>query len=148
VVDHPLLGETEILSVYLRQQAFADGVLVDCTQQPFDSLNRQAGIIFDVAMTRAVFERYVEVPRAHEGSQDIKGRYWDILTMFRHASAKQPDVSELVFELLSIPNGAGMLDNEKLSSPAPDHYLVQLKAVTGPGDYGEPWITFMLPDED
>src|SRR5437764_990874 len=95
IVDHPVFGPTEVISLYLREQAIADGVLVDCTQDPFDELNRNAGLMFDVAMTRTVFERYVEVLAKFQGSQDIKGRYWDIVWMFRLAAKTTPDCDEL-----------------------------------------------------
>jgi hypothetical protein len=147
IVDHPLMGPTKLLSVYLRQEAIDDGVLVDCTQDSFDDLNRNAGIIFDVAMTRTVFERYVEVPKEFEGSQDIKGRYWDIITMFRRAARKNPDCEEFLFEFVCTPNGTGLWTNEGAAS-SPQQRLVQLKAMTGPGDRGEPCLTFMLPSED
>src|SRR5215510_2989104 len=68
VIDRPGFGPTELISVYTRQEAIADGVLVDCTDDFFDDLNRNAGVIFDVAMTRAVFERYIEVPEAFASS--------------------------------------------------------------------------------
>src|SRR5437899_6737482 len=61
IVDDPFLGPTPLIVAYSRQQAIDDGILVDCTMDPFDELNRHAGVSFDVAMTRAVFERYVEV---------------------------------------------------------------------------------------
>ena len=147
IVDHPLIGPTELLSVYLREQAIEDGVLVDCTQDLFDDLNRDAGVIFDVAMTHIVFERYVAVPKEFAGSQDIKGRYWDILFVFRRAAKQKQDFSELLFDLVCIPNGRGLWANECVAL-SPEQRLIRLKAVAGPGDRGEPCITFMLPTED
>lgn len=135
------------LATYTRQEAIADGVLVDCTEDFFDDLNRNAGVIFDVAMTRAVFERYIEVPEAFASSQDMKGRYWDLLYMFRLASKKNSDGHELLFEFLSIPNGNDFWSNERTGA-SPEQRLVQLKAVAGPGDRGEPCLAFMLPGED
>src|SRR5437763_16070267 len=73
IVEHPVLGPAPLLSVYSRNQALAGGELVDCTQEPFDELNRNAGIKFDVALTAAVFHRYVEVPEEFKGLQDLKG---------------------------------------------------------------------------
>ena len=79
VIDHPVFGPTKLISVYTRREAIADGVLVDCTEDFFDELNRGADVIFDIAMTRAVFERYIEVPEAFASSQDMRGRYWDFI---------------------------------------------------------------------
>jgi hypothetical protein len=147
LVDHPAFGPTELVSVYLRKDAIEDGVLVDCTQEPFDGLNREVGLIFDIAMTRAVFERYVEVPMQFAESQDLKGRYWDLVFMFKVAARLGMECHELLFELLCIPNGTGVLTNEKVAE-SPAHRLVSLKAVVHEGDRGEPCITFMLPSED
>lgn len=147
VYDDPVFGPTPLISVYLRQEAISDGVLVDCTEGVFDKLNRNAGLIFDVVMTRAVFERYVEVPHAAQGMQDVNGRYWDLISMYHRAAQKSPNSHELLFEFLSVPNGSGMWENERPGS-APNHHLVQLKVISGPSDQGEPCLTFMLPSED
>lgn len=147
IIDHPVFGSTPLISVYLRQEAIQDGVLVDCTEGDFDELNRNAGVIFDVAMTRAVFERYIEVPESAQAVQDIKGRYWDILIKYREAALKAGDAHELQLEFLSMPNGTDMLDNER-DSGFPGHHMVQLKVLSGEGDRGEPILTFMLPSED
>jgi hypothetical protein len=147
MVDHPLLGPATVLSVYSRSEAFEDGTLVDCTQDFFDELNRNAGVVFDVAMTSAVFHRYVEVPTEFKGLQDQKGRYWDLLWMWRWAAKRHSHRSELLFEFISVPNGGDIWDNERPGEFA-KHRIVQLKAVAGPGDYGEPCLTFMLPSED
>jgi hypothetical protein len=146
VVD-PVLGPTPLLSVYTRSEAIEDGELVDCTVEPFETLNRNASLIFDVAVTRVVFERYIQVPPAFETSQDLKGRYWDILTMFRHAIRRNPDSTTLLFEFICIPCGQGYWRNEK-SGPTLEYRKVQLKAECHPGDRLEPCITFMLPEED
>jgi hypothetical protein len=146
IVDHPLLGRTALISVYSRREAIEDGTLVDCTQDPFDDLNRNAGIRFDVAMTNAAFHRYVEVLEQFRGSQDIKGRYWDIIWMFSLAAARNPDSTELLFEFLCLPNESEhrVQEHGELQQPR----LVELKAVCSPGDYGEPCLTLMLPSED
>src|SRR5437762_6486162 len=95
--------EFTVLSVYSRKQAILDGVLVDCTQPPFDELNRQLEIKVHLAMTAEAFHRCVyplgvsEFPirteeldrcwhlKSSPGSrklppgQDMKGRYWDVI---------------------------------------------------------------------
>jgi hypothetical protein len=147
IVDHPLLGRTALISVYSRREAIEDGTLVDCMQDPFDDLNRNAGVVYDVAMTNAAFHRYVEVSEQFRGSQDIKGRYWDVILMFSLAARRNPESSELLFEFVCLPNGSGYWTNEQRAE-GPERRLVQLKAVSGPGDYGEPCLTLMLPNED
>jgi hypothetical protein len=147
MVEHPLLGRVPLLSVYSRQQAIEDGTLVDCTQDTFDRLNRDAGLKFDVAMTAAAFDRYVAISDELKGTQDLSGRYWDIVWMFRNAALKAGVRDELLFKFHCIPNGEGYQRNEK-SGLSGRHRLVTLKAVCGTGDRGEPCMTFMLPDED
>lgn len=147
IVDDPIIGPSPLISVYLRQQAIEDGVLVDCTNDPFDELNRDVGMIFDVALTKAAFERYVEVPEQSMNSQDVKGRYWDIIWMFARAARRQPSNTALLFEFICLPNGSDCWPNEK-HRQSPDQRLVQLKAVCSSGDRGEPCLTLMLPSED
>ena len=146
MVDLPGMGGlTPIISVCSRQQLIEDGDLVDCTQDPFDDVTRDAHVTADVAMTRAAFERYVEVPSALEGIQDVKGRYWDIAYMFERALRRKPD-AVVAFEFMCHVNGRGCWSNEL---PGEDGLTcVSLKATLGDGDRGEPCITFMLPSED
>jgi hypothetical protein len=146
MLDHPLLGTLQLLSVYSRQQAIEDGTLVDCTQPIFDQLNREAGLKVDVAMTASAFNRYVAISDELKATQDLRGRYWDIVWMFRNAALKAHARDELLFQFHCIPNGEGYLNNEKRGL-SPMHRLVTLKAVCGAGDRGEPCVTFMLPDE-
>jgi len=119
--------EPVLLHAYTRQQAVADGNLVDVTTTAM-----QAGIKYPTALTRAVWNQYVEVPDGVDG-QDEDGRLWDVLWMFR--MAPKSEASELLFQL-RVRN-----DNDKPG-------LVELKAVCGPGDDVAPVITIMLPDED
>jgi hypothetical protein len=149
IINHPVFGPTELVSVYSREQAIEDGVLIDCTEDPFDELNRRAGLIFDVAMTSAVFHRYVEVPEQFQGSQDIGARYWDILRLFLYAvHQSEGDGDELLFEFACFPNGDADFEVNERDVVGGRNRIVQLKAVTGPGDRGEPCLTLMLPSED
>jgi hypothetical protein len=119
-----------IIHVYSRAQALEDGVLVDVS-----SVAREAGIRYPTVLTRAAWERYVQVPPGVE-AQDEAGRLWDVLWMLRVAIAQnRPTGCELRFTLL-VRN-----DNHRPQ-------LVTLKSVCGPGDDLEPVITVMLPDED
>lgn len=134
---------------YSRAQAIEDGVLVDVTETA-----KEAGIVFPVALTSAVFERYVRVPPGLEGQgQSERGRLWDICWMFRFAArASQGDT--LLFKLhVAMPDAGNWDTNEGLPDAGSGltrerHRLVTLKAVCGPGDDPKPVITIMLPDED
>jgi hypothetical protein len=126
-----MFSKEDLIFAYTRAQAIADGVLVDVT-----ATAAEAGYRYAVALTRAVWCRYVEVPPGVEG-QDEAGRLWDILHMLRHAILNSDGGHELLFSL-HVRN-----DNRERTPP-----LVDLKAVCGPDDDGLPCLTIMLPDED
>jgi hypothetical protein len=75
--DAGLFGD--VISRYTREQAIEDGVLMDVSEAA-----REAGFRIPVALTRAAWAEYVEVP---EGviAQDEAGRLWDVLWMARDA---------------------------------------------------------------
>jgi uncharacterized protein DUF6573 len=120
--DGSLCGEA--ISSYSRAQAIEDGVLVDVSETA-----KEAGIKYPVALTRAVFERCVALPKRYRGLEDERGRLWDVLSMFRFA-AHATSGDTLHYRL-------------KVSGR-----LVILKAMIGPGDTADPVITIMLPEED
>ncbi|MEX2170736.1 MAG: DUF6573 family protein [Pirellulales bacterium] len=120
----------DIIFKFTRSDAINDGVLVDVTNTA-----KEAGLRFPVALTRAVWCLYVEVPPGVE-CQDEPGRLWDIVWMLRcaiHSAARNG--CEILFRL-HVRN-----DNRRPK-------FVTLKAVCGAGDDLEPVITVMLPDED
>ena len=119
----------EVIYVYTRAQAIADGVLIDVSE-----MGKEAGFVYPVAMTSVVFNRYVKVPEG-VSCQDEKGRLWDILWMLRVAIKTGGSRTEVPFSLY--------VRNDNKSAK-----LVQLKAICGPGDDPEPVITIMLPEED
>lgn len=118
------------ISVYTRAQAIEDGELIDAS-----ATAREAGIMFPLAVTRAVWARYVEVPPGVR-CQDESGRLWDIVWMLRVQIARgSNDPTRIMFGVY-VRN-----DNRRPQ-------LVRLKAICDPGDDAEPVITIMLPDED
>ena len=120
-----------LIHSYTRREAIEDGVLVDVS-----AVAREAGIRYPVAVTSAVWGNYVEVPPDVVG-QDEQGRLWDVLWMFRTAVQRQRGPgSDVVRYSLLVRN-----DNERPRE-------VELKAVCGPGDDGEPVVTILLPEED
>ena len=83
-------GESvEVISVYTRQQAIEDGILVDCEQAPMGEMRRQL-MKWPLAMTATAFHRYVW-PIDEEANlppgQSLEGRFWDVVWMF-HAAVK------------------------------------------------------------
>jgi hypothetical protein len=122
----------DLIYSYTRQQALTDGVLVDAT-----SLAREAGFVFPVALTETLYHSYI-VPALDlvtEG-QSIQGRLWDLFFVLRFAIAKARNADTILFTVLF------------LMSPGATPVPIDLKAICGPGDDGEPVLTVLLPDED
>jgi hypothetical protein len=124
-------SDAEVISSYSRAQAIDDGVLVDVS-----TVAVEAGLKFPVALTRAVWDRYVEVPEGVQ-CQDVNGRLWDVLWMLRDAIRRGASGSVITFRL-------HVRNTNRPGTPP----LVTLKAICGPGDDAAPVITVMLPDED
>ncbi|HEY4307987.1 MAG TPA: DUF6573 family protein [Pirellulales bacterium] len=119
----------DIIFSYTREQAIADGVLIDVSK-----MAAEAGFRYPVALTQAVWGDCVAVSKEDEG-QDEQGRLWDILNVLR-CSIRSAGGGQLVhFDVLVAKGG---------KPPQP----INLKAHCGPGDELEPVITVMLPHED
>ena len=119
----------EVISTYTREQALADGELIDVTEAA-----KEVGFIHPTAVTRAVWERYIKVPGAVPW-QDVRGRLHDVVWMARSGIAMGCNDPVVPFVMVVDNDGKGPKD-------------VRLKAVAGPGDNAESVITIMLPDED
>jgi hypothetical protein len=126
-----LFSEAEVISVYTRAQAIADGVLIDTTETA-----KEAGFRVPVAITAAVWADCVAWDNRHEqATQDESGRLWDVLSMAAHA-ARLNQGSLAPFFVARIPSQGTRLES------------VQLVCHIGPGDDAEPVITIMQPGED
>jgi hypothetical protein len=125
-----MFEDADLIYRYTRADAIRDGVLIDVSE-----VAKEAGLRWPVALTAAVWAKCVEVPPG-VACQDEAGRLWDVLWMLRLA-ARQSGGSEVRFGV-HVRN-----DNSEGTPP-----LVQLKALCGPGDQGEPVLTVMMPEED
>jgi hypothetical protein len=139
--EDPVFGD--VIYSYTRKQAIEDGVLVDITE-----MAKEAGIKYPVAITSTAFFGYV-APDPMPPGQDLKGRLWDLFSMFKLA-AKRTDGPELLFKVQFVLNGIRVGPEEKPVRNI-DHTWklveVTLQAVCGPGDDSAPVITLMLTDE-
>ena len=124
--------DCEVISSYSRMDALNDGVLVDIS-----ALAKEAGFIYPVAVTRAVYGILEPSPELERQGQSFQGRAWDMLTILRVAirTTREPG-DQVRFAPLFIRKPGG--------SPEP----VAFRSVVGPGDAAEPVITIMLPTED
>jgi hypothetical protein len=149
----------EVITVYTRQQAIEDGILVDCEQTPMGEMRTQL-LKWPLAMTATAFHRYVwpiDEKASLAPDQSVEGRFWDVVWMFHAAvkgtvPARRIGPCNLLFDFYCIVADPAQSSNETIDATArsgPEGMrLVTLKAVSGPGDDGEPVMTFMLPEED
>lgn len=117
--------EEELIYSYTRAQALEDGELVDVSETA-----RQAGFVWPVAVTRALWQDITAIPSHLEGIASIDGRLWDVLWMAFCAIKRSQDTdgTHLIYELIM---------------PVDDGQLYTAMLVSGPGDQGEPVITLM-----
>lgn len=121
----------EIISVYTREQAIEDGVLVDVSETA-----REAGVTFPVALTAGVWAECVSW--LGDSTQDETGRLWDVVWMLSVAirAGRASDHGRRIDYEVLVRQRDGSLPTKKLY------------ALCGPGDNAEPTITVMLPWED
>ena len=126
-------GDWDVISVYTRRQAIADGVLVDMTTGEPGELLREAGFRLHTAMTAGAFAAAIGGHDLPAG-QDVSGRWWDVLMVLRAAIRRSPGTDRVNFTV-SVWDGTR-------------HNDVRLWCHCGPGDAGEPALTIMLQGED
>jgi hypothetical protein len=125
------MNDVELIAVYTREQAIADGELVDCTKAA-----REYGIRIPVALTRASWELCVELSdAARRAGNDVVGRLRDVLWMLTIALRHVKGEGRIAFSLYCVTTRTRTA-------------RIELHAVIGPGDHSEPVITVMLPEED
>jgi hypothetical protein len=128
---NPWEGYT-LIHAYSRAQALEDGVLVDVSE-----LAREAGFLYPVAVTQALYSILDPSPDLQRAGQSFTGRAWDMLSVLRATiRATRAPGDEVRFAPLFIREPEG--------SPEP----LVLRSVCAPGDAGEPTITVMLGGED
>lgn len=123
----------DVISIYTRAQALADGVLFDVS-----SMAKEAGFKFPVAITSELNEVINSIPEVYS-YQDREGRLWDVLYMAALHSKRSGGQTVLykviMYHEVEARRGKKVIEELKL------------KAVIGPGDNMEPVITIMLPYE-
>ena len=122
-----------VIYSYTRSQAVADGLQVEVTK-----VAREAGILYPVFLTRAVFDQFVTVPPGVT-CQDEAGRLWDIVWMLRFAIRRSRPGADRIPVALYVRNS----DTERPR-------LIKLIAACSALDTDDPQpaITVMMPDED
>src|ERR1035441_3364829 len=102
--EDPVFGN--VIYSYTRKQAIEDGVLVDITE-----IAKEAGSKYPVAITSTAFFGYV-APDPMPPGQDLKGRLWDLFTMFKLA-ARKTDGPNLEFNVQFVLGGAQVGPTER-----------------------------------
>ena len=102
-----MFDEFDLIHPYTRAQAIEDGVLVDVSD-----VAKEVGFKLPVAITRAAWTRYVEVPRGLElRGQSVDGRLWDVIVMLHVAIKRQQgNGSEIHYQLhVALPDAGDWL---------------------------------------
>jgi hypothetical protein len=134
--------DTDVIDCYSRAQAIADGVLVDVSAH---KEIREAGFKVPVALTAAVWDRFVEwdnddVRKEQQSlGQSTAGRLWDVMYMAFYAIRHSRVGGDVLFYDLHVIERDGFSTTPR---------GIRLKLHSGPGDHGEHVITIMLPEED
>jgi hypothetical protein len=119
----------EVISKYTREQAIADGELVDIS-----GTATEAGFRFPCAVTRALWETIERIPKKTPW-QDKDGRLWDCLWMAKDAIRRaKPGVSRVAYQVILSTEG----------SPSKYQTLV---IDLGPGDDAAPVFTMGFPSD-
>ncbi len=142
--EDPIFGKP--ISIYTTAEAIADGYLVPV----MPSQSEEAGIKFPVLITRAAWDKYVEVPKGYEHEQDESGRLWDILYMFA-LKAKRTSGDSLNFTFACLlPGGDDWERHEQRIPNMPLHREVTLFSQIRAYDFDDhsPAIFIMKPGED
>ena len=130
-----LFNDCEIIYSYTRNQALADGVLIDLNQViPI----HESGFKYPIACTSTVWAIISEAVNNKKYFNDIKGVVWDIMWMLKCQILKGNSTNEVCFQVII----TGTEEKKDADN------LYTFKSLCHPGDAGEPVITVMLPDED
>lgn len=124
--------EFQIIHTYSRRQAIEDHMLFDVSNTA-----KEYGFKIPVAIARNLLYSYIDPSEACEKvGQSLSGRLIDVLTVL-YFEARRAKGSRLTFKV------AFLMDAETGRSET-----VNLLAVVGPGDEGEPVLTIMLPEDE
>ncbi len=162
----------QLIDSYSRKQAIEDGLLVDVEKYFSDFTVESIGFNFPIAMTSAVFNRYVKLnPTARKALESEKGRMLDILSMLSlkiKLTAKKAPTDTLSFWVICttpiereayavelLENDGDFDEDEEdfdletfLNSLKARRKKCWLKAVVGGNDDLSPCITIMFPTQD
>lgn len=132
MLHDPLWRDTDVMHVYTRAQALADGALIDLSP-----LAAEAGFRYPVAVTAAVWQILEPSEDLARLGQSATGRAWDALQVLRAAIRHSGHTDRIRFAPLFV-----------LDAVHPTPQPVQLWALCGPGDDEAPVITVLCGGEE
>jgi len=116
---------------YTRAQAIEDGVLIDVSEEA-----KGIGFKVHTVVTDNLFHGYVTPPAGLEGEgQSTMGRLHDLMVLALFAARAYGAGDRVKFKVAFL-----MAPGRKET--------IEVIAHMGPGDSGEPVLTFMLPEDD
>ena len=142
--------QADLIFTYTRAQAIEDGVLIDVSDTAAEE-----GVLYPVAVTARVWAELI-VPALvlrERFCQSEKGRLLDVFGMLRSAvigrikpvKRYRDGLNDVIHFQVPVQM---LVQRQKVVKKKREVQLITLKAVCGPGDYMEPVITIMMPDED
>ena len=92
----------EPISIYTREQALEDGVLVDVTEWASSTTGFLGGFTCPVALTQSLWAAIESIPKSLEGIADVRGRAHDVLWMASLAvrSMIKRDIRDACFKVI------------------------------------------------
>lgn len=131
-----MFSTADVISAYSREEAIADGQLIDVTNTA-----KKMGLRFPVALTNNAWSQCVEWSDEKAGATGMGGhwasRLGPLLTEAIRAILLNKDGDMVTFTISCIP-GIG---------PDTQEHTYELWMTVGPGDNAEPVITIMLPED-
>ena len=119
-----------VVYAYSREQAIADGVLVDVTEQA-----KAIGFRLHTVVTATLYQGYVAPPIGLEAEgQSVTGRLHDLMVLALFAARRTINTDRVTFKV------------DFLMGPGRKE-AVDVIVHIGPGDEGEPVLTIMLPED-
>lgn len=136
-------ADAPIIYRITRAQLIEDGALVvdfelDGKQVTLDSIAREKGIRFPVAMTAELFADVCKIPPRFQGWQSVMGRLQDIFWMLYLAIRAQRNRTV---------EGTASFHYKLIMHVGRNTYYT-VKVVFGPDDNGQPCITLLKPGQD
>lgn len=117
-----------------RRKAIKAGLLIDMQRPPFSEFNSMLQMTWSMAMTKAAFQTFVEVPASMAQRSISEEARWNTLILSLVEAHTERNEREVMVELNVLQ---------------PDGFFVpkKLKVVMDVDDDGNDAFNFMLPDE-